>query len=140
VVVGCFVLLYRNKVYLVLGWFYLFISFVLMLFDVKSTNHVIFPPKKKSGFATPLKITMNLSKVLSKYIFHYCHRTWTIPYSKVMENGFGFWVVLFSFLLSNNTQGTQGEEYVQFLMNKHAKTIRLQCKFCHKYKEQLFMA
>jgi hypothetical protein len=65
VVVGCFVLLYRNKVCLVLGCFYLFISFVLMLFDIKSTNHLIFPPKK-SGFATPFKITMNLSKVLSK--------------------------------------------------------------------------
>jgi hypothetical protein len=67
VVVGCFVLLYRNKVRLVLGCFYFFLSFVLMLFDVKSTNHLIFPPPpQKSGFATPFKITMNLSKVLSK--------------------------------------------------------------------------
>jgi len=47
VVVGCFVLLYWNTVCLVLGCFYLFISFVLMLFDVKSTNHLIFPPQKK---------------------------------------------------------------------------------------------
>jgi hypothetical protein len=47
VVVGCFVLLYRNKVCLVLGCFYLFISFELMLFDVKSTNHLISPPQKK---------------------------------------------------------------------------------------------
>jgi hypothetical protein len=54
VVVGCFVLLYRNKVCLVLGCFYSFISFVLMLFDVKSTNDIIFPPQKKKVILPPL--------------------------------------------------------------------------------------
>jgi hypothetical protein len=123
--------LYRNKVCLVFGLFLFIYFFCANAFWCQIHQPLNFSPKKKVIWPSLWRSQWIYQKFWVNRFFTIvtAHGLFHIP--KLWKPVLGG-SLFFSFLLSNNTQGTQGEEYVQFLMNKHAKTIRLQCKICHK--------